>query len=377
MKNHQIRITLVISSLSCGGAERVLVLLAKRFIEREYQVSLVTLADKNTDFYQLPSSVKRLSLDIMGQSGNIFEAIKSNFKRIVNLRKAIQSTQPDLVISFLRLTNVITILALLGVNYPVVVTEHNNARIFSYGKFWETLRRLTYPWSSIVVSVSKGVDKALEPLSKHKRAVIYNPIIIQENEAKSDQLPTTADPTKNWIVSMGRLKKQKGFDLLLPAFHKVSQQYPDWQLLILGQGELREQLENMRDNLGLSSQVIFTGSLRNPFKILRQAKIFVMASRNEGFPMAHGEALACGLPVIATDCPSGPREMIRHNIDGLLVPNQDISALATAMKYLMSYEHERQRLAAKTMEVTERFNIDKIMTKWEILIQKLLEKKIK
>lgn len=376
MNNKKPKITLVISSLTCGGAERVLVLLAKGFITQGFQVSVVTLDNKSNDFYQLPSEVNRLALDIMGESHNVFEALKNNFKRIVILRKAIQSTNPGLVISFLRLTNIITILASLGVSYPVIVTEHNDPQIFSYGKLWETLRSWTYPYCSMVVSVSKGVDNSLEPLSKNKRAVIYNPIIIQENQA-NEPLPSAVDPNKNWIVSMGRLTKQKGFDLLLQAFQKIANQHPNWQLIILGQGELREQLEKMRDDLGLSSQVVFTGSLRNPFKVLRKAKLFVMGSRNEGFPMAHGEALACGVPVIATDCPSGPREMIRHNIDGFLVPNQDISLLATAMENLMSDEGERQRLASKASEVTERFSQEKIITEWEILIQQLLEEKIK
>ena len=376
MNNKKTKITLVISTLTCGGAERVLVLLAKGFIAQGFQVSVITLDNKSNDFYHLPSEINRLALDIMSESSNVVETLKNNFKRIAILRKAIQSTKPGLVISFLRLTNIITIFALLGVSYPVIVTEHNDPKVFSYGKLRETLRRWTYPYCSMVVSVSKGVDNALEPLSKNKRAVIYNPIIIQENET-NESLPSAVDPNKNWIVSMGRLTKQKGFDLLLQAFQKVANQHPNWQLIILGQGELRAQLEKMRDDLGLSSQVVFTGSLRNPFKVLRKAQLFVMGSRNEGFPMAHGEALACGVPVIATDCPSGPREMIRHNIDGLLVANQDISALATAMNNLMSDEDERQRLASKAAEVTERFNLEKIVTEWETLIEKLLEEKIK
>jgi glycosyltransferase involved in cell wall biosynthesis len=172
---------------------------------------------------------------------------------------------------------------------------------------------------------------------------------------------------------MGRLTEQKGFDLLLQAFAKIAPQYPDWQLLILGRGELCEQLSQMRDDLGLSGQVIFTGALNNPFAVLKRAKLFVMASRNEGFPMAHGEALACGLPVVCTDCPSGPSEMVRQGIDGLLVPNQDIAALAAAMESLMSNEPERQKLATKAPEVLERFGLDAIVTEWETLINKLLE----
>jgi GalNAc-alpha-(1->4)-GalNAc-alpha-(1->3)-diNAcBac-PP-undecaprenol alpha-1,4-N-acetyl-D-galactosaminyltransferase len=366
MKDKNKKITLVISTLSCGGAERVLVLLTRGFIARGYEVSVITLDSKNSDFYQLPSETKRLALGIMGSSTDKLAAIKNNFQRIARLRNAIQSTEPDLVISFLRLTNIITIIALLGVNYPIIVTEHNDPQIFSYGRVWETLRHLTYRYSTVVVSVSQGVDRSFKALPQHKRAVIYNPIIIQESDAV-ESLPPDVDVNKNWLVSMGRLTEQKGFDRLLQAFKKIALQHDNWQLLILGQGKLKEQLERMRDDLGLSHRVVFVGSLRNPFPVLRRAKLFVMASRNEGFPMAHGEALACGLPVIATDCPSGPREMIRDKIDGLLVPNGDVDALATAMEQLMSDEGQRRYLASNAREVTQRFNIETILDNWEEL----------
>ncbi|MGL6342536.1 MAG: glycosyltransferase, partial [Waterburya sp.] len=264
----------------------------------------------------------------------------------------------------------------LGKQYPVVVIEQNDVKSFSYGFLWETLRRLTYPFCSKVVSVSKGVDLGIDLLPTNKRAVIYNPITVQNNQA-SVSLPLEVDFNKNWLVSMGRLTHQKGFDLLLQAFQQVASKHPNWQLIILGKGELREQLEKMKDDLGLLDRVIFTGALSNPFAVLKKAKLFVMASRNEGFPLAHGEALACGLPVIATDCPSGPSEMIRNNIDGLLVPNQDITSLALAMEDLMSDEQKREQYAAKAPEVIKRFGQDTVVAEWEILIKSLVEEKTK
>ncbi len=365
------KITLVISSLTCGGAERVLVLLAQGFINQGHDVAVITLSAKNTDFYQLPPECSRWALGIMENSSGLVVAIKNNLQRTTVLRQAIKSSSPDVVISFLRITNITTILALMGTKYPLIVTEHNDAQVFSYGMLWETLRRLTYPFCSSVVSVSKGVDEGFASLPKSKRAVIYNPIIVKD-DGQTDELPEEVDPDKNWLVSMGRLTEQKGFDLLLQAFQQIVPKYPDWQLIIMGKGELRQELEQMRDDLGLSDKVVFTGTLSNPFRVLKQGKLFVMASKNEGFPMAHGEALACGLPVIATDCPSGPSEMIRHNIDGLLVPNQDIEAFAEAMDHLMSNEDKRKQFAAKAPEVTTRFSLDAIVAEWETLIQKLV-----
>ena len=370
------KITLLISTLNCGGAERVLVSLAKGFIDRGHDVTVITLSQKDTDFYQLPTECSRLAMGIMSNSTGLFEATKNNIKRITSLRNAIQSTTPNIVISFLRITNVIAIISLFGTKYPLIVTEHNDPKVFSYGMVWETLRRLTYPYCDLVVSVSRGVDRGFYSLPARKRAVIYNPIVVKD-DGQTDELPGEVDVQKNWLVSIGRLTEQKGFDLLLQAFHQIASRYPDWQLLILGKGELRQQLEKMRDELGLSGQVVFTGALNNPFTILRQAKLFVMASRNEGFGNVHAEALASGLPVIATDCPSGPSEIIRHDIDGLLVTNKDVDALAGAMETLMSDEHKRQQQAAKAPEVLQRFGLEKIVTEWEILLNNVVKEKVK
>lgn len=368
------KITLVISSLGCGGGERAIVLLAEGLVNLKHQVTLITLASKSSDFYQLSPAVSRVGLGITSKSTSLSEAVASNFRRLSILRKAIASSQPDVVVSSLRITNVQVILALLGTKYPVVVTEQNDVRVFSQGTVWENLRRLTYPFCSQVVSVSRGVDRGIGLIPAHKRTVIYNPIAVNDDRT-SVSLPKPANPHQNWVVSMGRLTHQKGYDLLLPAFQKIASQHPDWQLIIIGKGELRPQLEEMRDRLSLSDRVVFTGALSNPFAVLKQAKLFVMASRNEGFPLAHGEALACGLPVIATNCPSGPEEMIRHDVDGLLVGDRDIEGLATAMDLLMSDEQKRQQLAARASEVTERFGKEKIVAQWETLMQKLTEEK--
>ncbi len=366
------RLTLVSSSLTCGGAERVLVLLSEGFLKKGHEVSVVTLSGIETDFYKLPDEVNRLALNILGDSPTPIHGLWNNLHRTFTIRQAIESTQPDAVISFTDRINVMTIVSLSRTRYPVFPTEHCDPIMNPCGKLWENLRRFTYPHAARIVSVSKGIDNYFDWLPKTKRAVIYNPFLVRNNTQSITSIPKDADQGKNWIISMGRLTYQKGFDLLLAAFKKIAHKYPDWQLLILGKGEMISELEKLKDDLSLSSQVIFTGAISNPFPILRNSKLFVMASRFEGFPMAHGEALACGLPVICTDCPSGPREIIRNGVDGILVPNEDVSALAWAMERLMSDEGERKRLAASAPEVTERFSQEKVMEMWEKLIGEVI-----
>jgi glycosyltransferase involved in cell wall biosynthesis len=138
--------------------------------------------------------------------------------------------------------------------------------------------------------------------------------------------------------------------------------------MIIGEGELRGELEELREKLGLTQRVFFAGLLTDPIPSLRSSDLFVMASRFEGFPYAALEALACGLPVIYTDCPSGPREIIREGIDGLLVPNGDVAALTVAMDHLVSDAAKRQRMAARAPEVLDRFGLYKIVKQWETLL---------
>ncbi|PIG91488.1 glycosyltransferase family 4 protein [Gloeocapsopsis sp. IPPAS B-1203] len=364
------RLTLVTATLTCGGAERVLVLLAEGFLQQGHNVAIVTLSGKENDFYQLPPKVTRIALDVMQKSPNLFQAVRNNLYRLLQLRRAIQSTQPDVVISFVDQTNITTVLSLQATGYPVIVTEHCDVGIKYGGAIWEKLRRITYPRTAKLVSVSQGVDSAFQWLPARKRMVIYNPLIIRENQHAANLLQF--DLHKQWIVAMGRLTYQKGFDLLIAAFQKIAAQFSDWQLIILGEGELRQELETYVDKLGLSHQVVLPGAVNNPFAILRQAKFFAMASRFEGFPMVHGEALACGLPVISTDCPSGPREIIRDRIDGILVPNGDVTALAMAMQHLMTDEAARQQLANRAPEVSTRFSLDSAMRQWEALFDEVV-----
>lgn len=371
------RVTLIISSLAGGGAERVLVLLAEGFLKKGHKVAVVTIFGRENDFYVLPSEADRLALNIAGNSATLIQALWNNLYRVPILKRAIKSTRPDVVISFMDKTNVLTSVSLIKTKYPLILTEHTDPKMNYCGRGWEKLRRLTYPYASKVVSVSQGVDYYFDWLPKKKRAVIYNPLIRIEDNQSTGSLPQGAALDKKSIVAMGRLTYQKGFDLLLLAFQIIADKYPDWQLLILGEGELRKDLEALRESLCLTHQVLFPGFIKNPFPVLKNAHIFVLSSRFEGFGNVLIEAMACGLPAISTDCPSGPREIIRDGVDGILVPNEDFSALAGAMDRLMSNEEERKRLAARAPEVSERFSLEKIVGMWENLMVEVIKEKQK
>jgi glycosyltransferase involved in cell wall biosynthesis len=367
-----LKITLVCHSLKCGGAERALVLLAQGFSGRSHQVSVITFDDPNTDFYELSPNVKRISLNVANQSPNIFVAITSNWNRLKSLQQAIKYSQPDIIISLMSITNILTILALLNTPYKLIINEQNNPASLR-SKPWRLLRRLTYPLAANLVSVSYGVNDGFNWLPKKQRTVIYNPLTPPANQSTKIELPPEADVDKKWVVAMGRLVEQKNFSMLLSAFKRIADAHPDWQLLIFGEGQLRSQLEKQRDDLNLSGQVLLPGITTNPFGIYRRAQLYVMSSVWEGLGMVLFEALSCGLPVVSTDCPSGPREIIQDGINGILVPNQDELALSQAMDLLMSDEAKRQELSDRAKAAQDKFDLTKIVAQWEQLIYQLIK----
>lgn len=362
---------IVIHSLGGGGAERAAVLLTQGLVIKEHQASLITLFGQEFDFYHLPENIPRIALKVEGTSANLLHALQNNFQRLRSLRRAIDSCQPDVVISFLDKTNVLTLIACLGSKYPLIVSEQNDPTQNDIGHIWNFLRRLVYPFATTVVSCSQGVDRNWNWLDSQRRTVIYNPLAV--NTTESGEVSIQLNPIKKRVVAMGRLTSQKGFDLLLKAFSLINTKFLDWQLIIIGEGEERKKLEQLTQKLEIEEQVIMPGLVDNPFPILKQCDLFILSSRYEGFGNVIIEAMACGLPVISTDCPSGPGEIITSGDNGILVPNQEIDSLAKAMADLMSNPERRQKLSKNAHFTLSRFKLDVIVNQWE----KLLIKQIK
>jgi len=390
MADRPARLTLVAPGLRCGGVQRTVVSLAGGLQARGHRVCVLTFAAADTDFFPLPPSVVRASLGIRrGAPTPVLQLLPSTLARLKVLRAAIEATQPDVVISHAAQINVPTLLALRGRSVPVIVTEHGDVPVrqdlagpWLWKKWlWYRLRRLCYSSAFKVVSVSAAIDRNFAWLPDARRRVIHNPFAPLDRHPMPARLPPGLAPDRPWIASMGRLTYAKGFDVLLAAFARIAAAFPEWQLVIVGDGDLRGPLQRQAGALLANDRIIFAGALAEPFALLQQARFFVMASRYEGFPMAHGEALACGLPVIASDCPSRPlkrgergtvaggvRELVRDSIDGVLVPSEDPAALAHAMADLIENPDKRLRLARQAAPGIERFSCAKIVDDWEQLL---------
>ncbi len=212
----RLKILLAIPALSCGGAECVLVRLARGFVERGHRVTVATLYGRDRDFYRLPQGVERMALDVSRDTSRLRDKLKDNWHRIRALRAVLRQVAPDVVVSFLTQTNVLAILAAHGLHIPVIVSEHTDPRREPVERPWRTLRRLTYRFAARLVSVSAGVDAWFSWLSASRRAVIDNPIEIDALEDSRSR--SSPFPWPHTLVSMGRLSAEKGFDVLLSAF---------------------------------------------------------------------------------------------------------------------------------------------------------------
>jgi GalNAc-alpha-(1->4)-GalNAc-alpha-(1->3)-diNAcBac-PP-undecaprenol alpha-1,4-N-acetyl-D-galactosaminyltransferase len=356
------RLTAVIGSLESGGAERIMALLTEAWVERGWDVVLLlTLANPAQEpFFAPDPRVEVRHLDLYRESRGFTDALASNLRRLRVLRKAIRASKPDAVLSFMTETSILTILGSLGLRIPVVVEEHIYSAWPPLQQPWRLLRLLTYPMAASVIALTPSALATLGLARGRRGRVVPNPVM----PPPPGEVVPSEPPV---IIAIGRLVPQKGFDTLLNAFARVARSHPDWRLEIWGEGPDRAALEQLRDALGISAQVSLPGRTREPYDVLRRASLFVMSSRREGFPTVLGEAMACGLPVVSFDCPSGPRELIRNGIDGLLIPPNDIGGLAAGIDRLITDRKLANDLASRAPEVVDRFALSTVLEQWDLV----------
>lgn len=360
------RLTLVISSLRAGGAERTMALLANHWAGVGRDVTLLTFsAPDEAPFFPVDARVRLVPLALDRPSPNLLVGLVANLRRARTLRRAIATSRPGVVISFMDRTNALVLVATVGLPVPIVVSERSDPSRERVERHWAVLRDLTYRRAARVVALSEASLSYFSAAIRRRGRVIPNPVVPPADRGAPETGDLGPPPT---IVAMGRLSREKGFDLLLEAFARLEPARRGWTLEIWGEGPARADLEGLRASLGLADTVRLPGLTTRPGPALARSALFVLSSRHEGFPAVLGEAMALGLPVVAFDCPSGPRELIRHEVDGLLVPADDVVALAAAMKRVLTDDALRARLADRAPEVLDRYSLERVMGLWDGLI---------
>lgn len=349
-------ITMILASLYGGGAERSAINLATGFAARGIHVEILLLQDEGAMFDQLPDAI---NVTVYHHS-RVLNAL-------FDLKTYFNNNHPDAVISFLNQTNLVVLLAhsLANSTVPVIPTVRSNLTINRRDSLKERiiifLSRFVFSRAARIIGVSDGVsDSVRQHITSHNVETIYNPTNIHNIIQKMQQpIPHVwlQSKEKPVIIAAGRLVPAKGFDVLITALAYLRDKLPA-RLIILGEGPLRAELEAMISQLDLNNDIQLPGYTDNPYAFFRYADVFVLSSRYEGLPNALIEAMVCSTPVVATDCESGPREILVNGKFGPLVPVDNAEALADAIYQTLSTPPNRDKIKARAMDFSIERSVD-------------------
>jgi GalNAc-alpha-(1->4)-GalNAc-alpha-(1->3)-diNAcBac-PP-undecaprenol alpha-1,4-N-acetyl-D-galactosaminyltransferase len=354
-------IVLVISDLGMGGAQRVVSILATLWQQQGYRVQVTTFFGPELDHFSLPDGVSRHIVADTGATNGFLQGIINNIRRIYRLRAALKQANAPVVISFIGVTNILTVLASVGAPWRTIISERNDPERQSFGRIWDWLRRLTYRHADLITANSPGAVTTLQNfVPESKLLLVRNPIDLEKFQP----------PTKNKqpvICAAGRLVPQKSFDTLLAAFAKCTGSMKGWRLVIAGEGLLAATLHQQSADLGLTSRVTWLGRVDDCAPLFAEAAIFALPSRFEGTPNALLEAMASGCAVVVSDASSGPLDYVTHDNNGLVVPSDNLEALATALEHLALNIDLQRRLGAAARDTVKQNAQDTVVDEWSRL----------
>lgn len=369
------RLLIFINSMVGGGAERVSANLANYWAVKGWEITIVTLSQQSLDFYELHPAVKRIALNLSGESANVLAGLWQNMRRVIALRRVLRQIQPDIALGIMTPANILLALATLGSSCTGTIgAEHTHPPLWPLGYLWETLRSHTYGLLNAVTALSsEGKNWIKRNTNAQWVSVIPNavtwPLPGQEPRISPSALHQSE---RQLLLAVGRLDALKGFDLLIKAFSNLTDKHPGWDLVILGEGSFRTTLEGQVRESDLEHRIFLHGQAGNIAEWYESADLYVLSSRVEGFPMTLVEAMAHGLAAVSFDCDTGPRDIIRHELDGLLVPPGNVAELTAALDRLMSDTLVRHRFAEQAVEVRKRFSMERIAGMYEKLFEEIL-----
>ena len=347
-----------------GGIERVTSNLVSQFSKDRKDITIEIVSQfKSSDKLWYPfenCTMTYLSNKNYDAKPHSLERLSKMFSNVFAVRRHFKKNKYDLIIgqSF---PNVF-ILFLAGVDMSrVVAAEH--VYYDYYGSFLKKLRLYVYRRCH-KIAVLTSLDKACYDnhfLSDHT-VLIPNPVIVPQD---------TYSPLVNKkAIAMGRIQYQKGFDTLVDVFEIVHKKHPDWVVNIYGDGNYKDQIEQYIKDRSMEGVVVLKGRTDDVPSVMSEASFFILSSRFEGFGMVLAEAMAQGLPAVSFDCPTGPSDIVKTNVNGILVENQNKEALADAISYMIEHPDERKEMGKRAVDTVKEFSGESIARKWYELFDK-------
>lgn len=349
------KIIFVAQTLNRGGAERVVSLLSQEFERLEYEVKIVLFDNKVK--YNHGGIILNIQTP---SSSNYFIKLVRLFQRVSRLKKIFKNEKPDLIFSFMESCNFASILT----GYEVVVSIRNNPNK-KHNLYQKMLIKLLYKFKNVkkIVTVSKDIENILNiEYQLSNTTTILNPIVFDDNYIIQEDL----SHYQPYIVSVGRLNVQKNFSMLIRAYYnaKVKDKV---KLLIVGDGGERNILEKLIRKLNLQNKVFLVGQKENVKDYYIQSELYILSSRFEGFPNVLIEALSNGCACIATDCPTGPSEIIVNNVNGLLISNENSKEMSETIDKLYFDKELTNKFRQNAKSSISHLNIEKIVKQWTLL----------
>lgn len=354
-------LTLFLPTLRGGGAERVMVSLANWFGRHSVSVEVLLFSREGRYLESVDEAVEVADLGI-GMRWYLY------LFGIPGYLRHLRSKRPKAVVISGHSTFLVGIVARWFVKHRIIVVCHNT--VSEEGRLSRLVPRFLYRYADHVVAVSRGVARDLSRygrISRERIHVIHNPVdldAIDEALEAPTPHPWLRDATVPVVLGVGRLSAQKRFDCLIRAIARIREKSPI-RLIVVGEGPRHDDLRELVRNVGLVEDVRFVGFDDNPYAYMRDASVFVLSSDFEGFGMVVLEALACGCPVVSTDCPSGPAEILEDGRWGSLVPVGDVESLAAAIEEAAS----RGRTEEKSRERAEQFSVGESARKYIGLVE--------
>ena len=353
------KLSFVTANLGSGGAERVTSLLANQFCQRGYEVEIIFFRDRQL-FYEIDDGVK---IVILGEECHS----TALWRKMLWLRHYVKKTRPDIIIPFRVSVYCTTILSLLGISVPIIASERIDPHVPD--SYWTLLRKLLLPFVKRLVVQTQYIKSYYPKFIQKKTIVIPNPV---RNEVfKEESGEWRVERKQNRIISVGRLYPQKNQEMMIRAFAKVADKFPGWQLVIYGEGPLRESLELIVESLEMQGRVLLPGRTEHVIEELRKSKIFCMSSDYEGMSNSMIEAICVGLPVISTKV-SGTEEMIIDDKNGFLVEKNDEEKMARCFQFTIGSKELREQFSIYNKGLATRFKAESIVNQWESLFNKIV-----
>lgn len=386
------KVIFIIGNLAGGGAERVVSNLSLNLPENLEKEIILYGEDSKVD-YPYKGKITYLDYD---NSDTLLKKIITLIKRIINVNRIKKENPGVPVISFLELSNLINLLTIEPHNAIVSVRNFMSVKYSKGFKaiLWGLTFKYLYRKAKKVITVSYAMKEDMMKsynIPEKKIQVIYNFYDIDKIQEMTNE-PLSEFEKKIFdspvIITVGRLSNQKGQEHLIKSFYKVKKKVPKSQLVILGEGKLEKKLKNLANNLGLQDSVHFLGFKNNPFKYIARSNVFVLTSYFEGFPNALAEAMACKVPVISTDCKSGPREILAPNsennniqyginreLHGILIPDPSTTEVNIVENYLtnsilniLNNDELSQYFSLRAYKRIKNFSVKNIIKDWEKII---------